>query len=76
MLDAMAKELKSLDEQKIWELLDRSASSPVIKRKWVFTTKYGPDGEFIRFKARFVAKGYSQKQGVNYEETFCPLFLV
>ena len=56
-LDAMAKELKSLDEQKVWELVDRPSSSPVIKGKWVFTTKKGPDGEIIRFKARFVAKG-------------------
>ena len=68
----MAKELKSLDEQKVCELVDRPASSPVIKGKWVFTTKMGPDGEIIRFKARFVAKGYSQIQGVNYEETFSP----
>ena len=71
-LDAMAKELKSLDEQKVWELVYRAASSPVIKGKWVFTTKTGPDGEIIRFKARFVAKGYSQIQGVYYEETFSP----
>ena len=40
-LDAMAKELKSLDEQKVWELVERPASSPVIKGKWVFTTKKG-----------------------------------
>ena len=67
----MAKELKSLDEQKVWELVDCPASSPVINGKWVFTTKKGPDGEIIRFKARFVAKGYSQIH-VNYEETFSP----
>ena len=72
LLDAKAKELKSIDEQKVWELVDRPAGSPVIKGKWVFTTKKGPDGEIIRTKARFVAKDYSQIQGVNYEEIFSP----
>ena len=55
----MAKELKPIDEQKVWELVDRPAGSPVIKGKWVFPSKKVPDGEIIRFKARFVAKGYS-----------------
>ena len=57
---------------KVWELVDRPAGSPVIKGKWVFTTKKGTDGEIKQFKDRFVAKDYSQIQGVNYEETFSP----
>ena len=56
----------------IWELVGRPVNSPIIQRKWVFATEKGPDGEITRFKARFVAKGYSQKYGKKYEETFLP----
>ena len=45
----------------------------VIGCKWVFKTKVSPDGTIDRHKARLVAQGYSQKYGLDYDETFCPV---
>jgi hypothetical protein len=44
----------------------------VIGTKWVFKNKHGEDGEVVRNKARLVAQGYSQVEGLDFEETFAP----
>lgn len=52
------------------EILKPKLSS--ISSMFVFDVKTNEDGEFIKYKARFVARGFSQKYGINYEETFAP----
>ena len=65
---AMNDEIKPLHERKIWELVHLPKGHCTIKGRWVFAVK--SDG---RKKARFVAKGFTQIFGIDYEETFSPV---
>jgi len=61
-------------KNKTWSLVDRDEKQKPIGCKWVFKRKPGIVGvEGPRFKARVVAKGYSQKEGVDYQEIFSPV---
>jgi len=61
-------------KNKTWSLVDRDEKQKPIGCKWVFKRKPRIVGvEGLRFKARVVAKGYSQKEGVDYQEIFSPV---
>lgn len=70
--DAMQRELTSLRDNDTWRLVPRPIKSPVIKGRWVFAKKCDKNGELESYKARYVAKGFSQIHGENYDETFAP----
>lgn len=70
---AMQEEFESLMTNKTWFLTDLPNDKKVIKSKWVFKVKRNTEGEVVRHKARLVVKGYSQKKGIDYEETFAPV---
>ena len=53
-----------------WEFVPRPKDKNVIGTKWVFRNKMNEQGEVIRNKARLVCKGYSQQEGIDYEETY------
>jgi hypothetical protein len=58
----------------VWQLVERSKENHnVIGTKWIFKNKQDAHGIVIRSKARLVAQGYSQVEGVNYGETFAPI---
>ena len=65
------EELESLKENNVFELTNLPEGKKTIDSKWVYTTKENLDG-FKRYKARFVARGFSQKRGIDYGETFSP----
>jgi Reverse transcriptase (RNA-dependent DNA polymerase). len=44
----------------------------IVSSRWVFAVKHNPDGTVNKFKARIVARGFSQKYGIDFEETFAP----
>ncbi|CAH2100912.1 unnamed protein product [Euphydryas editha] len=68
---AIKDELKSFSENDTWELVDRPKGKTVVKAKWVFKRKFNSDGE-VRYRARLVAKGFTQKKGIDFD-TFSPV---
>jgi hypothetical protein len=58
-LAAMDKEIQALQSNRTWILVPRPANTNIVGSKWVFRTKYLPDGSIERLKARLVAKGYT-----------------
>lgn len=65
----MDNEISMIEKNETWELLDITTSKPVIGVKWVYKTKLNLDGSIQKHKAKLVAKGYSQKLGVDFNET-------
>jgi hypothetical protein len=72
-LKATDDEIQSLNENETWDLVDMPSGRKPIGTKWVFKRKYKSDGSLDRYKARLVCTGYSQKYGIDYEETFSPV---
>ncbi|XP_075158155.1 uncharacterized protein LOC142231430 [Haematobia irritans] len=72
-ISAMNDELKSIIDNKTWELVDLPEGRKAIGCKWVFKKKTNEKGQIIRYKARLVAQGYNQKFGVDYDEVFAPV---
>ena len=70
---AMAKEFAALNEHDTWELVDLPTNANVVGCKWVYKTKRKANGEVDRHKARLVAQGYSQEEGIDYNEVFAPV---
>ena len=57
----------------VWEIVPRLKSKDVVSSKWIFKIKHAADGSIEKYKARFVAHGFSKKEGIDYEETFAPV---
>ena len=69
----MELEFQSLIENKTWELVPLPKDRKSIGCKWIYKIKYNADGSVERYKARLVALGYLQKEGIDYTETFAPV---
>ena len=74
--EAMNQEIECLYPNSIWELIDLPERFRPIGNKWIYKRKKGPDGKVETYKARLIAKGYTQKEGVEYEETFSPVAML
>ena len=72
-MSAMEKEIESLRKNDVWELADLPKGRKVVGSKWVLKIKTDAEGSVERFKARLVAQGFSQKPGIDYDETFSPV---
>jgi hypothetical protein len=72
-VEAMQDELLQFKLQKVWVLCDLPDGMKVIGTKWVFRNKKDERGIVIRNKARLVAQGYTQEEGIDYEEVFAPV---
>ena len=66
----MNEEMKSLQKNETWELVDRPPGKKPVRCRWVYTMKHKEDGTIEHFKVRLVAKGYTQTYGIDYTYTF------
>ena len=69
----MHEELNQFLRNDVWELVPRLKDAHVIGTKWIFKNKTNDDGEIIRNKSRLVAQGYTQVEGVDFDESFAPM---
>ena len=71
--EAVKEELAAIEENQVWNLAGLPPGRRAIGARWVFKLKRNEAGEIVRFKARLVAQGFTQREGVDYEDTFAPV---
>ena len=67
------QEMDSIYSNNVWDLVELPENRKPIGSKWVIQKETKPDESIKRYKARLVAQGFSQKQGLDYDETFSPV---
>lgn len=72
-LAAMEEEIGSLKLNGTWVLTEKPEGKTIIKNRWIFKVKRDQAGKVNRFKARLLAKGFTQLPGIDYDETFSPV---
>jgi hypothetical protein len=69
----MVEEYNSIMKNDVWEIVPRPKGKSMVDSRWLYKVKHATDGNIEKYKAWFVARGFSQKEGVDYEETFAPV---
>jgi hypothetical protein len=69
----MKKEMKAIEDNHTWVMADLPLDRKAIGLKWIFMVKKNEQGSVVKHMARLVVKGYSQRQGVDYDEIFAPV---
>ena len=70
---AMQEELNEFERNQVWRLVPRPKDRSIVGAKWVYRNKLDEQGNIVRNKASLLAKGYSQEEGIDYDETFAPV---
>jgi hypothetical protein len=71
--DAMIEEYQYILKNDVWDIVLRPEGKSVVTSKWIYKIKHAADGSIDKYKAIFVARVFSQVEGVDYDETFSPV---
>ena len=71
--DGMIEEYQSIMKNDVWDVVPRPEGKFFVTSKWIYKIKHAADGSIDKYKVRFVACGFSQKEGIDYEDTFAPV---
>lgn len=71
-MEVMNDELKYMEYNEVWDLVKLPKGAKTISCKWIFKTKWDSKGNIERYKAKLVAKGFTQEKCLDYNETFSP----
>ncbi|GJW67359.1 retrovirus-related pol polyprotein from transposon TNT 1-94 [Tanacetum coccineum] len=72
-IEAMQEELHEFERLEVWELVPPPDKAFVISLKWIYKVKLDELGGILKNKARLVARGYRQEEGIDFEESFAPV---
>lgn len=70
---AIEEEIQALEKNGTWEISNLPKGKQPVGCKWIFNVKYNANGSLERYKAKLVAKGFTQTYGIDYQETFAPV---
>ena len=57
----------------VWDIVPKPENKSVVSSQWIYKIKHATDGSIVKYRKLFVARGFSQKEGIDYEETFSPV---
>ena len=69
----MQEELNQFEKNEVWHLIPRPSDHPIIGTKWVFRNKMDESEIVVKNKASLVVQGYSQEEGIDFDETYAPI---
>lgn len=73
MEDAMMEEYQSIMKNDVWKVVLRQEGKSAVTSRWIYKIKHVADGSVEKYKARFMARGFSEREGIDYDETFAPV---
>jgi hypothetical protein len=71
--DSMGEGYHSIVNNDVWDVVPELKEKSIVSSKWIYKTKHVVDGSIEKYKAIFVSQVFSQKEGIEYEETFSPV---
>ena len=69
----MLEEMKAIENNGTWELVDPPVGCRPIRLKWVYKVKRDERGAIVKYKARLVARGFVQRESIDFKEVFAPM---
>ena len=69
----MTDEYQSIMKNDVWDIVPKPKNKSVVSSKWIYKVKHSVDVSIEKYKAIFVSRGFSRKEGIDYEETFSPV---